>query len=121
MVRGSPRAAGLAACWNQPAKHSTAIGIGVGRMASSLDPIRDSDANDLAIQYVATTLLVQVDLSKSLTLDCSGNCRDSRLRARQLGARTLGARTIAVVATRKFLPGCDYLAALRSARSESSR
>src|SRR5580704_11753648 len=104
MVRGSPWAAGHAAGWNEAAKYSSALGIGMGRMASSLDPTVCRGADDVAIQCVATTLLVQVDLSKPHTLDRGGNSRDGRIYARQLGTTTLGARTITAAATCVFLP-----------------
>src|SRR5277367_1529574 len=121
MVRGAPYTAGPAGCWNQVAEHSSALAIGVGRMASSLDPTVRRGANDLAVHRVAATLLVQVDSRKPLTLVCSGNCRVGCLCARQLGTRTLGARTISVAATWQLLSCCEYLAALWPAWGESSR
>src|SRR5208283_1616388 len=104
MVCGSSCAAGHAGGRNQVAIDSSALDIPVGRMAASLDPAVRRDANDLAIQRVTTTLLVQVDRSKPLALDCSGYCRGGGLCARLLGTRTLGAGTIAAVATCEFLP-----------------
>src|SRR5271163_2336763 len=121
MVRGAPYSAGPAGCWNQVAEHSSALAIGVGRMASSLDPTVRRVANDLAVHCVAATVLVQVDSPKPLSLVCSGNCRVGCLCTRQLGTRTLGARTISVAATCELLSCCDYFAAVRSAWGESSR
>ena len=109
MVRGSPYAAGHAGCRNQIPNDSSALDISLGRMASSLDPNLRRGANDLAIQCVATTLLVQVDRSEPLTIDCSGNCRVGCICARQLGTRTVGARTIAIVATCELLSCCNIL------------
>src|SRR5271165_6537313 len=103
MVRSSPYAAGHAGCWNRVAQHSSALAIGVGRMAPSLDPAVCRGANDLAVHCVAATLLVQVDSPQPLSLVCSGNCRVGCLCTRQLGTRTLGARTIAVFATWELL------------------
>src|SRR5271163_1698864 len=121
MVRCSPHAAGRVGCRNQVAIDSSALSIGVGRMAPALDSTVCRGADELAIQCVATTLLVQVDRSKPPPLDRGGNCRVGRICSRQLGTRALGAGTIAIVATRELLPCCDYLAALRSAWGESSR
>src|ERR1700735_3901543 len=121
MVRGSPCTAGSAGRRNQAAIDSSALGIGVGSMASSLDHIVCRDADDLAVQCVATALLVQVDRPKPPPFDCGGEFRGCRTCARRIGPGTLGARTIAVVATWELLPCCDCLAVVRSARSESSR
>src|SRR5271163_2953797 len=120
MVRGSPYPAGHTGCWNRIPNDSSALDISLGRMASFLDPTLCRGANDLAVHCVAATLLVQVDRSEPLTVDCGGNSRGGCIYARQLGTGALGARTIAIVATRKLLPCCNYLAALRSAWGESS-